>query len=91
MLDESFDEDLDEMIASLYYEEEEEEQPNDDIIGEDTSKYDTENIVAVTYGTKDGTAYKTIILNYNNYTVCVVFNGMEYTIPPHEYAEIKLS
>ena len=86
--DNSFDADLAEKIESLYYEEEEEQKPEDEIIIEDNSKYNTENIVAVTYGTKDGQAYKTVILNYNNYTVRVVFNGLEYTIPPYEYAEI---
>ena len=89
--DDAFDADLAAQIESLYYEKEEEQEPEDEIVVDDNTKYNTENIVAVTYGTKDGQAYKTVILNYNNYTVRVVFNGMEYTIPPHEYAVIKLS
>ena len=52
------------------------------------SKYITENIVAVTYGNDDGTAYKTIILNYNDYYVSVVYNGVEYTIPAYEFVVI---
>ena len=57
---------------------------------EDTNfKYATENIVAVTYGNDDGSAYKTVILNYNNYTVRVVYDDIEYTIPAHSFVEIK--
>ena len=52
------------------------------------SKYTTENVVAVTYGNDDGTAYKTIILNYNDYYVSVVYNGVEYTIPAYEFVVI---
>jgi hypothetical protein len=65
---------------------------------EDTnSTYATENIVAVTYGYAIGDPYKTIILNYNNYTVNVVYdhtddgidNGIEYTIPAYEFVVIE--
>lgn len=52
-------------------------------------KYETENIVAVTYGNDDGSAYKTVILNYNNYTVRVVYDGIEYTVPAYEFVVIK--
>jgi hypothetical protein len=90
-LDDAYAADLDAKIASLVYEEEEEKEPEQEIVIENSTKYNTKNIVAVTYGTKEGKAYKTVILNYNNYTVCVEYNGMEYTIPPYEYAEIKLS
>ncbi len=65
---------------------------------EDTnSRYTTENIVAVTYGYAIGDPYKTIILNYNNYTINVVYdhtddgidNGIEYTIPAYEFVVIE--
>ena len=55
---------------------------------ESESKYITENIVAVTYGNDDGSAYKIIILNYNDYHVSVVYNGVEYTIPAYEFVVI---
>ena len=56
---------------------------------EEYSRYATENIVAVTYGSDNGDPYKTIILNYNNYTVTVVYNDIEYTIPAYEFVVIK--
>ncbi len=52
-------------------------------------KYSTENIVAVTYGNDDGSAYKTIILNYNNYAVRIEYEGNVYTIAAHKFVEIK--
>ena len=45
---------------------------------------DTGSIVAVTYGGKNGNdmeAFKTFILNYNSFSVEVVFEGITYTIP----------
>jgi acyl-ACP thioesterase len=48
-------------------------------------RYTTENIVAVTYGND----YKTILLNYNNYTVRIVYDEIEYTIPAYEFVIIK--
>ena len=54
---------------------------------EEYSRYATENIVAVTYG-DNGNPYKTIILNYNNYTVRVVYDNIEYTIPAYEFVVI---
>jgi len=68
----------------------------EEVVEETVSRYSTENIVAVTYG--DGNdPYKTIILNYNNYTVKVVYdftddgidNGVEYTIPAYEFVVIE--
>ena len=62
---------------------------NDDAEEEDvddeTSKYATENIVCVVYGNDDGSAYKTIILNYNNYAVKIEYDGVLYTIPAHYF------
>ena len=56
---------------------------------EDQSKYSTDNIVAVTYGNADGSAYKTVILNYNNYDVNIVYEGVVYTIPAYYFVEHK--
>ena len=60
------------------------------------SKYATDNIVAVTYGEEMGKEYKTVILNYNNYTVKITVDypddGMvgpvEYTIPAYQFVTI---
>ena len=52
---------------------------------EEKSKYDTDNIVAVTYGNADGSVYKTIILNYNNYDVNIEYMGVIYTIPAYYF------
>jgi hypothetical protein len=69
-------------LMSIKGEEQEEENADDASV-----KYNTENIVAVTYGNDNGSDYKTIILNYNNYTVRVVYDDIEYTIPAHGYVE----
>lgn len=48
-------------------------------------------IVAVTYGGKDGndnTPYKTFILNFNYFAVTVRYNGVLYTIPANGYVVI---
>ena len=54
---------------------------------------DVENIVAVTDGNDDGSAYKTILLNYNNYTVRVSYEhdgvSYDYNIPAYSYVIIK--
>ena len=55
-----------------------------------SSRYDTENIVAVTYGDDNNNPYKTVILNYNNYTVNIVYDGIEYTIPAYEFVAIMV-
>ena len=65
-------------------------------VEEEESKYSTENIVAVTYGDDAGKAYKTVILNYNNYTVSIsvdytddgVDNAVLYTIPAYQFVTI---
>lgn len=63
----------------------------------ETSKYYTDDgrIVAVTYGSKDTTdstakyaAYKTFLLNYNNFSVSVEYDGESYTIPEYGYIVI---
>ena len=65
--------------------EEEEEEEEEDVV----SRYFTENIVAVTYGNEDGTPFKTIILNYNNFAIRVVYGDIEYTIPAYEFVVIQ--
>lgn len=61
----------------------------DDKVEYNYTKYtdDTGAIVAVTYGGKNGNdaeAYKTFILNYNSFSVEVVFEGTTYTIAPFD-------
>ena len=51
---------------------------------------DNNQIVIVTYGdrddtTHDKTAYKSFILNYNNFAVVVDYEGVKYTIPSGGY------
>lgn len=69
-----------------------------DDVDTETSKYYTDDgrIVAVTYGSKDTTestakyaAYKTFLLNYNNFAVSVEYDGVIYTIPGYGYIAIK--
>ena len=85
-LDATFEADVKARIArendrNQVVEDEEEEAP--------ASKYATENIVAVTYEDGKGNPYKTFILNYNNYSVKVVYDGIEYNIAAYEFVEIK--
>lgn len=47
------------------------------------------NVVAVTYGNDDGSAYKTLLLNFNDYTIQTTYNGVTYTIAAYEYVVIK--
>lgn len=47
------------------------------------------NVVAVTYGNDDGTAYKTLLLNFNDYTIKTIYNGVTYTIEAYDYVVIK--
>ena len=58
---------------------------------EETSKYTTANVVAVTYGDSAAKPCKTIILNYNNYAIRIEFNGFVYTIPAYGFVEIDLA
>lgn len=75
-------------------EKEEEEDTNEEDV-DSIYLSDNGNIVAVTYGGKDGVdtaAYKTFILNYNNFAVTVRYevNGeiKIYTIPANEYVVV---
>ena len=45
------------------------------------------NIVLVTYG-ENGQAFKSLILNFNDYTVQTTFNGVIYTIEEYGYVVI---
>ena len=56
---------------------------------EEESRYATDDIIAVTYGTLDGEAYKTMLLNYNNYVVTLVYEGVRYTIGAYSFVVIK--
>ena len=58
---------------------------------EDESKYlsDDGRIVAVTYGADDGNSYRTFVLNYNNFSVSVTYDGVNYTIPAFGYVVIN--
>ena len=47
------------------------------------------NVVAVTYGDNATTLYKTLLLNFNDYTIQTVFNGTVYTIEAYGYVVIK--
>ena len=77
-----------------FYEDEEEEEEDEE---EEESSLVTKdgNVVAVTYGGKNGNdseAYKTFILNYNNFAVTVSYevDGVVkvYTIPSNEFVMI---
>ena len=49
------------------------------------------SIVIVTYGGKNGddsAAYKSIILNYNNFSVSVEYQGLIYTLPAYGYVVV---
>ena len=90
--DETFYEDLEakiELFAQMQQKGDKEEVVEE----EEESKYSVGNIVAVTYGTADGSAYKTILLNYNNYTVRVSYeyDGVtyEYNISAYDYVVIQ--
>ena len=76
-------------------EEDKAEEDDDQNVGNTSNKYVVDNnlIVAVTYGTRDDngvkTAYKSFILNYNNYAVTVTRNGVVYTIASGGYVVIE--
>ena len=48
-------------------------------------------MIAVTYGEDKrdpSTYYKTLLLNFNDYTVQTTYNGVTYTIAAYEYVVI---
>ena len=73
------------------------EKPTTDKTDDDSYVYtkytnDDGNIVAVTYGGKNGNmneAYRTFILNYNFFEVTTNYNGTDYTIPAFGYVIIE--
>ena len=53
------------------------------------SKYAVDNnVVAVTYGDSKDAPYKTLLLNFNDYTIQTVYNGVTYTIAAYDYVVI---
>ena len=66
----------------------EEEKKDDSYV---YTKYtnDDGNLVAVTYGDKDGTAYRTFILNYNFFDVTTTYNGKDYTVKAFSYVIVE--
>ena len=80
------DEEIDNLIGGTSSRVEEEEM--------DESKYvsDDGRIVAVTYGSANDAGsfdhYRTFVLNYNNFSVSVVYDGIQYTIPAYSYVVI---
>ena len=85
--DDAFMEDVQKRIDrnNTTVEKDDEDELEDDV----ASRYTTKNIVVVTYGNDDGTPYKSVLLNYNNYSVTVVYEDYEYTIPAYEFVVIK--
>ncbi len=69
-------------------EDEEEQEENESV--DNRYVVDDNSIVAITYGDRDATtydktAYKTFLLNYNNFAVRVNYGGVIYTIPSGGY------
>ncbi len=60
------------------------ENQDEQLDQDDESKYIVGNIVIVTYGDENG-AYKHFVLNYNDFSVKVEFNGVDYTIPGYDF------
>ena len=53
------------------------------------SKYAVDNnVVAVTYGESKVDIYKTLLLNFNDYTIQTTYNGVTYTIEAYDYVVI---
>lgn len=76
--------DADKGVIADDEEKEESEKVDDKYVVDDNS------IVAIIYGDRDATtfdktAYKTFLLNYNNFAVRVNYNGVAYTIPAGGY------
>ncbi|MBQ7378441.1 MAG: hypothetical protein IJW70_02025 [Clostridia bacterium] len=71
--------------SSTGTDEEEEEETFDKYAVEEGS------IVIVTYGGKNGVdsdPYKSVILNYNNFSVSIVYEDMVYTLPAYGYVVV---
>ena len=56
---------------------------------ENTSKYSVDNsVVMVTYGQDMKTAYKSLLLNFNDYAIQVTVDGVTYTVDGYGYVVI---
>ncbi len=77
-----------EVLDRIVLDDDEEDTEDDE--DEAGSHYSAGDIVAVTYGTLDGEAYKTMLLNYNNYKVTLVYGGIRYTIPAYGFVVVKV-
>jgi hypothetical protein len=54
------------------------------------NKYKVDNnVVAVTYGESRNEPTKTLLLNFNDYTIRTTYNGVTYTIAAYDYVVIK--
>lgn len=72
-------------------EEGEDEEPEAEVVTPDPpkSKYAVDNnVVAVTYGETKNAPYKTLLLNFNDYTIQTTYNGVTYTIAAYDYVVI---
>lgn len=59
------------------------------VVKNETNKYAVDNnVVAVTYGESAADLYKTLLLNFNDYTIQTVYNGVVYTIEAYGYVVI---
>ena len=76
----------------------EQDNNNDNQFVIEEKVYNNNRVVAVTYGDRylaeDGlnytkVEYKTFLLNYNSYSVRVVYEGITYTIPSGGYVVIE--
>ncbi|MBO7342219.1 MAG: hypothetical protein J6U87_06015 [Clostridia bacterium] len=69
----------------------EEEEPEAEVVMPDPpkSKYAVDNnVVAVSYGESKNDVYKTLLLNFNDYTIQTTYNGVTYTIEAYGYVVI---
>ena len=64
----------------------------DEVVGNAPNYKVDNNVVAVTYGESKNdpsTYYKTLLLNFNDYTIYTEYNGVTYTIAAYDYVVIK--
>ena len=69
----------------------EDEEPEAEAVTPDPpkSKYAVDNnVVAVSYGESKTDVYKTLLLNFNDYTIQTTYNGVTYTIEAYGYVVI---
>ncbi len=69
----------------------EDEEPEAEAVTPDPpkSKYAVDNnVVAVSYGESKTDVYKTLLLNFNDYTIQTTYNGVTYTIAAYGYVVI---